>query len=78
MGCRLVQRRHRQLRDRTRARRLRSAAERPHHRERAGRREERENGLLEHAGSAEAGLGAKLRARARVPRSALAIQRPGV
>ena len=49
-------------------------AERPHQRERARRREDGEDAVPEHAGSAEDRLGAELRAGARVSRSARAIE----
>ena len=50
-------------------------AERADHGERDRRREDREGRLLEHAGPAEVRLAAELRARARLPRSAGAIER---
>ena len=70
----LVQRRHRQLRDRARPRHLRAAAESAPVGQRARGREDRQADVLEHAGSAEDRVAAELRAGARVSRSARAIE----
>ena len=51
------------------------AAERADHRERAGRRQDGADAVLEHAGSAEVRVAAELRAGARLSRSARAEQR---
>ena len=74
----LVQRRHRELRDRARARHLRARAERAHLAERDRRGEDGALRLPEHAGAAEARLAAELRAGAGVRRPARALERASV